>query len=99
MTAFNYDKLNKDKLIRTRNNACCSEDTSDTTRPTKKPRTRGQNRPRPPARRYRWKESIFGRGYPDLCALREGQPYRAFQEAVHEADEHKGSHLRRRKTR
>lgn len=32
-------------------------------------------RARRPGGRYTWKESIFGRGRPDLCAI-EGEPYR-----------------------
>lgn len=81
MTGFNFDKINKDNIVRERDDALCSENNSDTARPTKKPRTRGRNRPRPSSRRYRWKEAIFGRGYPDLRALREG-PYRPHQETT-----------------
>lgn len=65
---------------------------------TKPSRQRGRNRPQTASRRYRWKEAIFGRGYPDLCALREGQPYRASQEARLDADKSKGVRLNRRGT-
>jgi hypothetical protein len=37
--------------------------------------TRKARTPTRRSRRYTWKESIFGRGYPDLCALREGPYY------------------------
>ena len=58
----------------------CIDHTSERISTPKKRRTRGRNQPRPTSRRYRWKEEIFGKGYPDWCALQDG-PYWPSQEA------------------
>ena len=59
----------------------CLDHTSGRISAPKKRRTRGRNQPRPASRRYRWKEEIFGKGYPDWCALQDG-PYRPHQDVA-----------------
>ena len=73
MTKFNFEKLNKDMLVKKRDEQNpCSDQPPQRIPSDKKRRTRGRNRPRPQTQRYRWKEAIFGKGYPDMCALKEG---------------------------
>ena len=75
MTKLNFEKLNKQKLVRKRNGESdCTNYSQIRATSAKKRRTRGRNVPRPAMQRYRWKEEIFGKGCPDLLALREG-PY------------------------
>lgn len=66
---------------------CLDEAPADA--PKKKSFSRGRNIPRLPFQRYRWKGAIFGSGYPDLCALRKGQPYQPRQEGKLVEDENK----------
>ena len=86
MNTIDFEESNDNKAATEHNvQSTCLGHNSERVSSTKKRRTRGRNRPRPPSRRYRWKETIFGRGYPDLCALREG-PYRPRQEMAKQAD-------------